>query len=264
MQELNTPWRRTAATIYEKPTDSKIIGSVEFDVTKLNAYIRSKRQAGVKVTPTHIFTLATARAIAERVPAMNTYVCRGNIRMHPQIDAVVTVLLPQARMGSVRLEKADQLDLATAVDLMQHRVKAARRQQDDNQGIKLLLARIPWPFRKWVYRIIHTLTVNWGLSIGGLTPFRFGSFVVSNIGSLGLDIGYPALLPAANVSFVLMLGGQQEKPCVVNGEIVVRTFLKVGIAMDHRTLDGSHGGELFKYLKMIVRQPELLEKPPGQ
>lgn len=264
MQELNTPWRRTAATIYEKPTDSKIIGSVEFDVTKVNAYIQRKRQAGIKVTPTHIFTLATARAIAERVPAMNTYVCRGNIRSHPQIDAVISVLLPQGRMGSVRLEQADQLDIATAVDQLQQKVKRARREQDDNQGAKHMLARIPWPFRKWVYRLLHTLTVKWGLSVGGFTPFRFGSFVVSNIGSLGLDIGYPALLPAANVSFVLMLGGQQDKPCVVDGEITVRTFLKVGIAMDHRTLDGSHGGELFKYLKKIMREPELLEKPMAQ
>ncbi|RMF03418.1 MAG: dehydrogenase [Bacteroidetes bacterium] len=259
MIELNTPWRLTAATIFEKPSDGKIVGSVEFDVTRLNTYIKAKRKAGLKVTPTHIFTLATARAIAQEIPAMNTYVSRGRIRAHPQVDGMVSVLLKGAQMSTVRLENADQMDLATAVNILSQKIRIARSQQDDNQHLKHGLARIPWPFRNWVYRILHTLSISWCLTVAGITPFHFGSFLVSNIGSLGLDIGYPAILPAANISFVLILGGQQEKPCVVDGEIVIRTFLKVGIAMDHRLLDGSHGGQLFRYLKKIVRQPELLE-----
>jgi pyruvate/2-oxoglutarate dehydrogenase complex dihydrolipoamide acyltransferase (E2) component len=68
------------------------------------------------------------------------------------------------------------------------------------------------------------------------------------------------MLPSANLAFVLILGGIQEKPWVVNGEIVPRTIMKLGIAIDHRVLDASHGGILFKYIKKIVRNPELLEE----
>lgn len=257
---LDTVWRRTASTIYQKPTDSKIIGSVEFDITDLNAYIQNKRRAGIKVTPTHVFALATARAVAQRVPAMNTFIRRGSVVAHPQIDAMVSVLLKNAQMGTIRLENADQLTLDDAAALMTEKIKQARTVTDDSDRLKHLLARIPWPFRGWVYQLLYTLTVRWGVSLPGLGTHRFGSFVVSNIGSLGLDIGYPALLPAANISFVLILGGQAEKPCVVDGKIVIRTFLKVGIAMDHRTLDASHGGELFKFLKGIIRNPALLEE----
>lgn len=257
--QANTPWRKTAATIYRKPTDSKILGSVEFDVTELNAYIQRKRQEGLKVTPTHIFTLATARAIAQRVPAMNTYVRRGSICAHPSIDATVSVLLPGGQMGAIRLEKADQLSLRQAIGLMQDKVRRARSTHDEREGLKNRLANIPWPFRPWLYRLLYLLNVQWGIPLPGMSTHQFGSFVVSNIGSLGLDIGYPALLPAANVSFVLILGGQEEKPCVVEGQIVPRTLLKVGIAMDHRLLDASHGGDLFRFLKQVVRQPEVLE-----
>ena len=259
--KINTTWRKTAATIYQKPKDSKIVGSVELDVTDLNAYIQRKRKAGLKVTLTHIITLATARAIAEKIPAMNTYIRRGNVVAHPQIDATISVLLKQAQMGTVRLENADQLPLEAAVSAIANKIKAARTETDDSDQLKTQLARIPWPFRQWIYQIIYTLSVRWGINLPGLSSHHFGSFLVSNIGSLGLDIGYPVLLPAANISFVLILGGQQEKPCVVEGQIVPRTLLKLGIAMDHRLLDASHGGQLFRYLKQIARQPELLESP---
>ncbi|MEZ4984213.1 MAG: 2-oxo acid dehydrogenase subunit E2 [Saprospiraceae bacterium] len=256
---LNSDWRKTAATIYEKPRDSKIIGSVEFDVTELNAYIRNKRAEGIKVTPTHIFTLATARAIATEIPAMNTFIRRGNVVAHPSVDATVSVLLKDAKMGSIRIENADQLTIDEAVALFTDKVKTARHQSDDSQRLKSMFGRIPWPFRQWLYDIMFLLNLRWGLPLPGVSTHQFGSFVLSNIGSLGLDIGFPALLPAANISFVLILGGQQEKPCVVDGQIVPRTLLKVGIAMDHRLLDASHGGLLFKYLKQVVRNPALLE-----
>ena len=52
---LNTSWRKTALTIYKKPVDSKIFGSVEIDITDLEKYIAKKRKSGIKITLTHFF-----------------------------------------------------------------------------------------------------------------------------------------------------------------------------------------------------------------
>lgn len=41
---LNTSWRKTASTIYKKPVDSKIFGSVEIDITDLEKYINEKEK----------------------------------------------------------------------------------------------------------------------------------------------------------------------------------------------------------------------------
>lgn len=258
---LNTAWRKTAATIYEKPTDSKIIGSVEFDITDLMAFIKEKRKQGLKVTPTHIFALATARAIRDDIPEMNTFIRMGRVAAHPSIDAMISVLLPGGQMGSVRLSDADSYTLDNAVPKLQEQIRTARKTVDENKKLKEGLGNIPWPFRTWVYRLFYLINVRWGIALPGLSTHQFGSFVVSNIGSLGLEIGYPALFPVANVPFVLILGGIKEMPWIVDGEIVPRTIMKVSIAMDHRVLDASHGGKLFMYLKKVVRNPELLEKP---
>lgn len=262
-ETFNTAWRKTASTIYKKPVDSKILGSVEIDITDLEIYIQTQRKAGVKITLTHFFLLATARAIKDEVPELNTYLKRGNIYAYPQIDATVSVLMNNGEMGSVKMRNIDAYNLAELADYLRKEIQTAQKGDDTSKNQKEALAHIPWPLRGYVYRIIRYITVHLGLSIPflGLSANNFGAFFLSNIGSIGLDIGYPALFPSANVSFVLIMGGVSKKPWVVNNEIVPRTVMTLGAALDHRVIDASHGGKLFKYLKKVIANPELLEKP---
>lgn len=258
---LNTSWRKTASTIYKKPVDSKIFGSVEIDITDLENYIAEKRKSGVKITLTHFFLVATARAIKE-IPELNTYVKRGNIYSHEAINATVSVLLQSGEMGSVKMLNADKLTLTeSAVKLKEEIQKTYKGDENATMQMKEKLAAIPWPLRGWVYQSIKYITTTLGISIPplGLSANNFGSFILSNIGSIGLDIGYPALMPSANIAFVLILGGVTKKPWVVNDEIVPRSILMLGAALDHRVIDASHGGKLFRLLKRFVNNPELLE-----
>ncbi|AFK02442.1 catalytic domain-containing protein of components of various dehydrogenase complexes [Emticicia oligotrophica DSM 17448] len=258
---LNTSWRKTASTIYKKPVDSKIFGSVEIDITDLEKYIAEKRKSGVKITLTHFFMVATARAIKE-IPELNTYVKRGNIYSHEAINATVSVLLQSGEMGSVKIHDADKITLSNSVEKLRNELnKTYKGDENATMQMKEKLAAIPWPLRGWVYQTIRYITTTLGISIPplGLSANNFGSFILSNIGSIGLDIGYPALMPSANIAFVLILGGVSKKPWVVNDEIVPRNILMLGAALDHRVIDASHGGRLFKQLKRFVNNPELLE-----
>jgi len=261
--ELNSAWRKVASSIYRRPTDSKIFGSVEIDITDLETFIAEKRKSGVKATLTHVFILAAARALKQEVPEMNTYIKRGNVVMRKHIDVIVSVLLRDSKMGSVLIKDADMLTLQDLIKVMKDEINKSRKgEENKTMQMKDKLARIPWPLRGWVYRGIKTVTMDWGFSFPslGLSANSFGSFIVSNIGSLGLDMGYPALFPSSNVSFVLILGGVNRKPAVVDEQIVPRTILSLGAALDHRVVDASHGGLLFSYLKKVVKNPYLLDE----
>jgi len=261
--ELNSGWRKVASAIYRRPTDSKIFGSVEIDITELEEYISEKRKNGVKATLTHFFILAAARALREEVPELNTFVKRGNIKLRNHIDVMVSVLLRDSKMGSVLIKDADKLTLAEVIAVMNDEVRLSRRgSENKTMKMKDKLARLPWPLRGWVYRLIKTVTMDWGFSFPsmGLSANSFGSFVVSNIGNVGLDMGYPALFPSSNVSFVLILGGVNRKPAVVGDQILPRTILSLGAALDHRVVDASHGGQLFRYLKNVVKNPQVLDE----
>ena len=260
--ELNSGWRKVASSIYRRPTDSKLFGSVEMDITDLEVYITEKRKNGVKATLTHFFILAAARALKEEVPEMNTYIKRGNVVLRDHIDVMVSVLLRDSKMGSILVKNADELTLEELIKEMNEQVQLSRQgSENKTMQMKDKMARIPWPLRGWIFSLLKTITFSWGFSFPslGLSANSFGSFVVSNIGSVGLDMGYPALFPSSNVSFVLVLGGVNRKPAVVGDQILPRTILSLGAALDHRVVDASHGGLLFRYLKKIVKNPELLD-----
>lgn len=259
---LNTDWRKTAAAIYHKPKDSKIYGAVEIDVTELESYVSKKRREGLKITLTHIFTLAVARAIKNEVPELNCYFKRGNIVQRDQVDAMVSVLVKDIEMSSVRINNVDQLNLTELAEKLSKGIKEIRTGlESDTMQMKNKLARIPWPLRHWIINIIKWLTVHLGISMPsvGLNSDNFGSFVITNIGSLGLDTGYPSLFPISNVAMVFVLGGVSKKPVVINDKIEIRRIINLSATLDHRLVDGIHGGKLFKVLKEFARNPEKLE-----
>jgi pyruvate/2-oxoglutarate dehydrogenase complex dihydrolipoamide acyltransferase (E2) component len=127
-----------------------------------------------------------------------------------------------------------------------------------------VLSSLPWPLRNWLFNLYKIITIDWGLTIPGinLSTESFGSYVISNIGTLGLDTGYAALLPASNVSIVLIIGKVYKKPVVINDQIVPRKIMLLSATLDHRVVDGSHGGKLFRHIKYLVKNPHLLDKKP--
>ncbi len=263
--DYNSDWRKVASTIYKKPIDSKIYGMVELDVTELESYIAQKRKEGIKTTLTYLITIIIGRAIRQEVPELNTYVRRGKVVQREQVDATVSVLLPGGQMGSVKVENADQLTTAEISEEIGNNIKNSRKgDENDAMQSKSLLAKLPWPFRNWLFKIYQTITIHWGISLPmiGLDSKSFGSYIVSNIGTLGLDTGYASLLPSSNISFVFILGSINKKPVVVNDEIVIRRIMLLSSTLDHRVVDGSHGGRLFRIIKQFAKNPELLDSNP--
>jgi pyruvate dehydrogenase E2 component (dihydrolipoamide acetyltransferase) len=129
---------------------------------------------------------------------------------------------------------------------------------------KYLLNRIPWPFRRPVFRFLKWITVDMGIEIKalGLSAHSFGSFVVSDIGSFGLNTGMTSLMPAAKVPAVIVLGKVEQKPVVRRGEIAIRTILPLTGTFDHRIVDGMQIGKLAHGIKRNFRKPEWLDEIP--
>ncbi len=262
---LNSDWRKVASAMYRKPRDSKIYGSVEIDITNLEEFISQKRKQGIKTTLTQVITLIVGRSIKNEVPELNAFIRRGRVIQRNNIDAIVSVLLKGDEMGSVKIDNADQLTVSELAEMIAIKIKDSRL-GDENKAMKSkqVLSSLPWPLRNWLFNLYKIITIDWGLTIPGinLSTESFGSYVVSNIGTLGLDTGYAALLPASNVSIVLIIGKVYKKPVVINDQIVPRKIMLLSATLDHRVVDGSHGGKLFRHIKYLVKNPHLLDKKP--
>ena len=56
-------------------------------------------------------------------------------------------------------------------------------------------------------------------------------------------------------SAILGVSATVEKPVVVNGEIVVRPIMSLGLTIDHRVVDGMAGAKFMKDLKALIEDP---------
>ncbi len=264
--QANNDWRKLTTVIYRKPRDSKIFGSVEFDVTEVEDFINTKRREGIKITLTHIFMLAFARALKEETPEINCYVRRGRIIQRNSVDVSLSVLLGGGQqLTSVKIVGAEALNLQELSVILQSEIQLARKGLGSNlKKAKNLVIKIPWPLRQWVFDLIRWMTIDWGISLPflGVSPESFGSFVLSNLGSIGLDVGYPALAPFSNVAMVVNQGSVTLKPIVLDGQIVARRMITISAALDHRVVDAAQIGRLFNYLRRILKNPEILEVKP--
>lgn len=268
MDRFNTPWRVTAAAIYTTPTDSRVYGTLDIDVTDAKRFLDEKRGDGVKITMTHLATVVLARAVAFDVPEMNCFIRRGRMVGRKRIDVTVPVAMGGGEGVSAILVKDAHARTVTSI------AEEIRASAEDNRAgkesktmqNKYLLNRIPWPLRRPVFRFLKWITVDMGIKIKslGLSADSFGSFVVSDIGSFGLNTGMTSLMPVAKVPAVIVLGKIEDKPVVRKGQIEIRTMLPLTGTFDHRIVDGLQIGKLARGIKRNFRKPEWLDEVPTE
>lgn len=266
MDRFNTPWRVTAAAIYTTPTDSRVYGTLDIDVTSAKKFLDEKRAEGVKLTMVHLATAVLARAIAFDVPEMNCFIRRGAVVGRERLDVMVPVSVGgESGVTAAVVRDAHARRVSDIAEEIRNKASRGRAGEEIRAAKnKYLLNRIPWPLRRPVFLLLKWITVDMGTEIPalGLSAHSFGSFVVSDIGSFGLNTGMTALMPAAKVPCVVVLGKIEEKPVVRNGEIVVRTMLPLTGTFDHRIVDGMQIGKLARAIKRNFRKPAWLDEVP--
>jgi pyruvate dehydrogenase E2 component (dihydrolipoamide acetyltransferase) len=268
MDRFNTPWRVTAAAIYTAPSDSRVYGSLDIDVTEAKRFMDAKRESGVKITMVHLTTAVLARAVAFDVPELNCFIRRGSVVGRKRLNVMVPVMLDsQSGVSSVLVNDAHARPVSDLADDIREQAQMSRSGKESKASQnKYVLNRIPWPFRRAVFKFIKWLTVDLGVEMRslGLSSDSFGSFIVSDIGSFGLTSGMAALFPAAKIPAVIIMGKMEEKPVVRDGEIVIRTILPLTGTFDHRIVDGMQIGKLGRAIHRNFKKPEWLDEVPSE
>ncbi len=268
MDRFNTPWRVTAAAIYAAPSDSRVYGSLDIDVTDAKRFMDEKRKSGTKITMVHLTTAVLARAVAFDVPELNCFIRRGRVVGRARLNVMIPVMLDsQSGVTSVIVNDAHARpvsDLAAEIRELARNSRGGKESTASKN--KYLLNKIPWPLRRAVFKLLKWLTVDLGLELRrlGLSSDSFGSFIVSDIGSFGLTSGMAALFPAAKIPAVIIMGKMEDKPVVRDGEIVIRTILPLTGTFDHRIVDGMQIGKLGRAIHRNFARPQWLDEIPTE
>jgi hypothetical protein len=264
MKDLNSPWRITSTAIYKAPVDGRTYGTYEIDITETLAYIEKRKKEGIRITLTQMFSAALGRALKYDVPDLNCYIKRGKFIPRPDVMVFISVYMKETKeMDGFLICQAGDKTVSMISEEMQKRVERTRKGHGDKSTQnKHVLAKLPWPFRNWLFRFIKWYTMDMGFPIKAfnLTPNSFGSAMITNIGTHGLQFGFAALFPASNIPIVVIMGKYEDKPVVRDGEVVIRKILPVAGTFDHRIVDGSQGGRLASAIVKYFADPEGLDK----
>jgi pyruvate dehydrogenase E2 component (dihydrolipoamide acetyltransferase) len=86
--------------------------------------------------------------------------------------------------------------------------------------------------------------------------YQGGSSAVSNLGMYGIKEFYAIINPPH--ATILSVGAGEERPVVRNGKIEAAHVMTVGLATDHRAVDGALGAELIGAFKNLIENPVLM------
>jgi len=155
-------------------------------------------------------TAVLARAVAFDVPEINCFIRRGSVVGRERIDVMLPVAIRGGKGVSAILVKDAHARTVTSIaeDIRMRAGENRTGTESKTAQNKYLLNRIPWPLRRPVFRFLKWITVDMGIKIESLdlSADSFGSFVVSDIGSFGLNTGMTSLMSAAKVPAVISLG----------------------------------------------------------
>lgn len=82
------------------------------------------------------------------------------------------------------------------------------------------------------------------------------TFSVSNLGMFGID-QFTAIINPPEVA-ILAIGAVEEKPIVVDDDIVVQKRMRITMSCDHRVVDGAVGAKFLQTLRRMLENPLML------
>ena len=82
------------------------------------------------------------------------------------------------------------------------------------------------------------------------------TFSISNVGALPVESFSAIISPGQGA--ILAVGGINEEPVVVDGQLRVGQVMRLTLSVDHRIIDGVMAGEFLRELKRLLESPVLL------
>jgi pyruvate dehydrogenase E2 component (dihydrolipoamide acetyltransferase) len=254
-------WRKVAIGTWRSVGDPSVYGILEFEAQPALTYLEKlKELTGQRVTLTHFVGKAVAQTL-EKHPDINCILRLGKLYPRKAVDIFFQVASDTSGkdLSGATIRNANHKSIVEIAQEMQERVHQIREKGDPNfRKMKDTMGLIPGllvsPLMSFIGFIMYTLNL-WS-PLFGSPKDPFGSVMITNIGSLGLDTAFAPLVPYSRVPLLLTLGVVKEKPVVKSGRVEVGQIIQICVTFDHRLIDGMHASKMVRSLQKIFANPE--------
>ncbi|MCO4744845.1 MAG: 2-oxo acid dehydrogenase subunit E2 [Proteobacteria bacterium] len=263
-----TTRRKLAIASWDAPREGNIYGRLVLDTGEVNDYIAwAREQTGEKVTMTTFVGAVVAQALAE-TPSLNGRIWLGRYIPHETVAISFLVALEEGGdLGKAKIDEADTKGPAgIAKELRELAVKLHKGADDDFNKSKGTIKMLPTWILKPLLSWIGWLGGCGGFSIPalGVTPYPFGSCIITSVGMLGIDEGLVPPTPFAHAPVYVCIGAERRVPAEWDGEIALRPQIVITATLDHRFIDGFQGGTLARRMREMFANPWTLSGLQGR
>jgi len=209
--------------VYAKNSTAMLTTFNEVDMTAINK-IRAqygelfKKKNEVGLGMMSFFSKAVCLAL-EKFPAVNAYIEDNNLVYHDYVDISIAVSTPKGLVVPV-IRNAESLSLA---------------------GIE---------------KKVKELAIKGRDGLLTMDEMTGGTFTISNGGVFGSLMSTPIINPPQ--SAILGMHKVQDRPVVVDGQIVIRPMMYVALSYDHRIIDGKESVSFLVAVKDYLENPHKL------
>ena len=258
------PFRRIAIGTWRTAYDPSVYGTLSLRADAMLVYLDAfRKRTGRHITLSHVMAKAVAITLSE-MPDANAILRWNRIYLREDIGVFFQVAMEDEKTGQVDLSGATVFDahqksLLEIVQEFEQKVGSVKKGRDKSlEGTRSLFRRVPFFLLNTALDLIGWLsyTLNLDLRFAGVPNDPFGSVMITNIGSLGLEEAYVPLVPFSRVPLLLALGTVKEEAVVEDGKLAIGHVLRAFATFDHRVLDGVHAARMAKTLKRVFADPE--------
>jgi len=256
-------FRKIAIGTWRAAYDPSVYGTLEVPMGEAMRYLEEFRaRTGRRLTISHMMAKVAAMALKE-VPDANAVLRWNRIYLRKRIGIFFQVVMTdegedKADLSGATLYDLEQKSLLQICDEFQAKVATVRRREDPAlEGTRKTFLLVPYFLLNTLLRLISFLafTLNLDLRWAGVGKDPFGSMMITNVGSLGLDTAYVPLVPFSRVPILLALGTVREQPLVRGGAVTVSRMMRVNATFDHRLIDGFHASVLCRVVRDWFEHP---------
>jgi pyruvate dehydrogenase E2 component (dihydrolipoamide acetyltransferase) len=256
-------FRKIAIGTWADAYDPSVYGTMDVNMDEAMRYMAEFRaRTGRKLTISHMMAKVAAMALKE-VPDANAVLRWNRIYLRKRIGIFFQVVMTDEGDGKTDLSGATIYDvekksLVEIYDDFSAKVDKVRKRQDPAlEKTRKTFLGVPHFMLNALLKIISffSFTLNLDLRWAGIPSDPFGSMMITNVGSLGLDTAFVPLVPYSRVPILLALGNVRDAPVVRDGKLAVGKIMKVNATFDHRFIDGFHASVLSRVVRDWFEHP---------
>ncbi|WP_029231539.1 2-oxo acid dehydrogenase subunit E2 [Butyrivibrio sp. VCB2006] len=251
--------------MYPNRCDNEAYMKLTVDISNTENYIKEYNKAHPedRIAIFDLVIAATLKTIRHR-PQMNRFIANQTLYQRNHISAAFTVKKEFRDDGDetlARIVAEDSDNLESISRKVRQQIAFCKTQNDESTEAMNFIMKLPG--KHLIGAVARFLDKHGWMpqSVIATDPYQC-SVVLTNLGSLGMDIGYHHLMNWGTNSIFIIVGTKKNRPHFDSeGNITMKRELDLAFTIDERISDGFYYGRSLKMIKMLIEKPELLEKP---